>query len=211
MKLVLTFGSVLLLALANSNAATIAVGQGFGTNVGIVAKQQFANGGAVLSGGGYYLSVGTFATEPTITDFATLLAAVSSFSSFAELTSPTAAGATQGSIVGSFTSTGGADPAVFNTKSIYMLVGNGATRAASTEWAIINTGVAFPANVTLSGSTPVTLSSINSFTTLANAGTEIDIASGTGKDQLQLVGVPEPSAALLGAIGVLGLLRRRRN
>jgi hypothetical protein len=209
MKSLYTFGCAVIFAVTTSHAATIAVGQGFGTNVGVVAKTQFANGGVALSGGGYYLAVGTFTVEPVITtEFSSLLAAVGSFNIFQTLTSPTAVGATQGSIVGAFTSTGGADPSIFNTKPIYMVIGNGANAASSTEWGIFRTPVAFPANVTLSGSTPVTLSSVSSFTALANAGTAIDIDG--GKDQFQLVGIPEPSAALLGALGALGLLRRRR-
>jgi hypothetical protein len=204
MKLLYSFTCAALMTLGSTQAATIAVGQGFGTNVGVVAKSY---SGSVLSGGGYYLAVGSFDVAPAISsDFASVLAAVAQFNVFAELTSPTAVGATQGSIVGSFTGTGGISPVSFNTKNIYMLIGNGATKAGSSEWGIINTGVNFPANVTLAGSTPVTISSINSFTTLA--GTEIDITG--GKDQIQLVGVPEPSAALLGALGALGLLRRRR-
>jgi hypothetical protein len=41
-------------------------------------------------------------------------------------------------------------------------------------------------------------------------GTSVYAATGTSGFQLASIPVPEPSAALLGALGALGLLRRRR-
>lgn len=46
--------------------------------------------------------------------------------------------------------------------------------------------------------------------TLTNIGAGTSEDSATGTSGLQLKSIPEPSAALLGAIGALGLLRRRR-
>ena len=45
--------------------------------------------------------------------------------------------------------------------------------------------------------------------TLTDLGVGTSTYSATGTSGFQLV--PEPSAALLGALGALGLLRRRRN
>lgn len=47
--------------------------------------------------------------------------------------------------------------------------------------------------------------------TLGDLGIGTSVYSATGTSGFQLASVPEPSAALLGAIGALGLLRRRRN
>ena len=90
---------------------------------------------------------------------------------------------------------------------MYFIVGNAATKAASTYWGIysMTTPAFFPANVTAAGSTPVSIATGAAITPLANAGT-------VTLNSFALVPlVPEPSAALLGALGALGLLRRRRN
>jgi hypothetical protein len=207
--ILLSFAAVAGLAVAN--AATINVGQGFGTNVGVVAQ---TSSGTVLSNGGYYIAIGSFATVPTVVPVGTdsgasFLAAVNSFNIFTSLTSPTAAGATQGSITGAFTSTGGVDPAVFNLKQIYFLVGNGSTKENSTEFGIFSVVTTFPANVAQSGATAVTVGGVTNIVPLLNAGGEFDTIG--GRDTFLLINpVPEPSTALLGLLGLAGLLRRRR-
>ncbi len=195
-----------------STAATITISRGIG-NAGIVAQNPASAGGALLATGGYYIAAGTFTNgsgvtqEPIITtEFSSLLAAVASFDVFGSSTSPTS-GTTLGTISAGITALGGSDTSVFNTKEIYILVGNGATQAASTAFGIfkMTTPVFFPANVAAAGSTTVPTSSTAAITPLANAGSEPT----PGTFQLATA-VPEPSAALLGAIGALGLLRRRR-
>ncbi|MGL4400195.1 MAG: MYXO-CTERM sorting domain-containing protein, partial [Luteolibacter sp.] len=52
--------------------------------------------------------------------------------------------------------------------------------------------------------------SINSGS-VSDLGVGTSVFSSTGTSGYQLAFVPEPSAALLGAVGLLGLLRRRRN
>lgn len=207
MKTKLVILALFSVTLTAVNAATIAVGRGIG-NPGIVASF----GGTPLSSGGYYIGVGTFTnalgvTElPTITtEFSSLLAAVASFDVFASGLAPTT-GATIGTITGSFVGTGAPDTSVFNLKPIYFVIGNGTTQANSTAFGIFGTvaNTAFPANVAATVSTSVTLSSGLAIAPLPNAGT----VTGNG---FGVVGIPEPSAALLGALGALGLLRRRRN
>lgn len=103
----------------------------------------------------------------------------------------------------------GADPLL--GRALYVFAGNTGTLAGSTEWAIKqiasiaddvpneNDYLGNP----LGGAAPA-FGSFGSFT---------GNASGFGESTyqtLQLAPIPEPSAALLGAFGVLGLLRRRR-
>lgn len=100
--------------------------------------------------------------------------------------------------------------AAFNGKNIYLLVGFGGTNlATSTEMFIYKFGTTFgtedsgiPITMTLSSSAGQTL-----------LGTEVGNPSTTASGRYNaalITAVPEPSAALLGAIGALGLLRRRR-
>lgn len=201
---------LLLASFSVAGAATINVGGVFSATSGLVGVSA---SGSVLSAGGYYIAVGSFASVPTISsDYANLEAAVDSMNIFASLTSPTATGNTQGTITGAFAGTGGGNASLYNGKQIYFVIGNGATRAASTDFAIFTsaTNILFPADVTGSGTAAVSLSSITNSVVLANGGSED--AAGTARDQIRMVSaVPEPSAALLGAVGALGLLRRRRN
>lgn len=200
--------SALAFMAAVSSAATITLSRGSG-NPGVIA----AVDGSALGTGGYYWATGTFTnalgvTEvPTITnDPASLLAAVSSFDVFASTVASTS-GATIGTITGSATGLGGPDPTVFNSRTMYILVGNGATQAASSHFGIFafTANQSFPANVAAAGTTLVSIPNGAAITPLANAGTV------TGNNLGLAFAVPEPSAALLGTLGVLGLLRRRRN
>jgi hypothetical protein len=108
--------------------------------------------------------------------------------------------------------TGGGNE-VFQNKNMYVFVGNGTTFALSTEYLVLKTTftfdpvesgpTAFTKTITSANATPLFGSAVaNVFTTNA------DVSTTPG---WQTAAVPEPSAALLGAIGVLGLLRRRRN
>jgi hypothetical protein len=191
---------------ASANAATIALSRGTG-NPGVIA----AVGGTSLTGGGYAISIGTFTNaggtteEPLITSTESLQSAIASFDVFATVLAPTS-GATVGTITGSFTSLGGADPNVFNLKPIYIMVGNGATIASSTHVSIfkLTTNNAFPANVAAAGSTTVSVPNGTVFSVVGTAGS-------VEGNTLNLAIVPEPSAAaLLGLLGVVGLIRRRR-
>ncbi len=106
----------------------------------------------------------------------------------------------------------GSYPANFSGASSYVLVGNSSTLANSTKLAVYRTGATFTAvdgagnsNVALSATTPAnwvfgTTRSVTTQSTLNNSAFTTGVTL-----------VPEPSTALLGAIGALGLLRRRRN
>jgi hypothetical protein len=96
-------------------------------------------------------------------------------------------------------------------RTLYSFFGNGASLAASTLFGLIQTGTigndvpfeqAYSSNPGLAA--PI-LGTVGSFT--GNAGGQ---GSATYRTIIMAPAIPEPSAALLGAIGALGLLRRRR-
>ena len=165
-SILLIAGSLALMSVV-SNAATISLSRGTG-NPGIIASVN----GTPLSTGGYYIGVGTYASVPVVTTYETLLTAVDSFRLFASVVAPIS-GATIGTMTGSFTSLGGATPSDFNLQQMYFIVGNAATKMASTAWGIysMTTPAFFPANVTAAGSTPVSIATVAAITPLANAGT----------------------------------------
>ena len=190
--------------LSLAEAATVTIASGLGSVQGITVKTAE---GAILSGGGYYIAVGSFDIVPTISGGTMDLSPyVDAMNIFATMTSPTATGYHQGAIYGTLISI--SNPTLFNSRQIYIVVGNGASRATSTEFAILTsaTNILFPGDVTSVALTTIQLFSIANSVVLPNAGTEIE--GGAARDMIQLV--PEPSAVLLGLLGVPGLLRRRR-
>ena len=103
----------------------------------------------------------------------------------------------------------------FSNKNIYALAGNGSTFANSTELLVLKSASLFTdaqddiptaQTVTLTTGTATLLFGVN----LADVRTttaDASVTPGWGTAKV----IPEPSAALLGAVGVLGLLRRRRD
>lgn len=105
----------------------------------------------------------------------------------------------------------------FVGKTAYVLVGNGSSLATSTQLFIMATGISIPADP----STPITID-MSAGTTPGTVQMGVDNHNGavfignnnagsiTNGYRLATIFIPEPSTALLGAIGALGLLRRRR-
>lgn len=110
-------------------------------------------------------------------------------------------------------------PTSLNNSIIDLFVGNASTIGLSTSWVVMRPSAAtakFPADVTGTGA--VTLSATvptgtSGWTIIASGAPSASFGGATpvvGGTILNLAAVPEPSAALLGALGALGLLRRRR-
>ena len=103
---------------------------------------------------------------------------------------------------------------VFAGKNIYLFAGNGTSLALSTEFVVAKSAFLFnAADDALPTPTVYTIRPDNytllygsSIANVYTASTDTSVTPGW-----QMYGVPEPSAALLGALGALGLLRRRRN
>jgi hypothetical protein len=98
-------------------------------------------------------------------------------------------------------------------QNAYIVVADNSNFALATVFAVFDAGVTFTApdglgnsSQTISGanSASVVFGTVRSVTTQPNNLANANFANG-------VVMVPEPSAALLGALGALGLLRRRRN
>jgi hypothetical protein len=103
----------------------------------------------------------------------------------------------------------------YNNKPLYFFAGNGSTFLNSTQFLVakMDSQVFAVADDTTNAVTPKVIA-INPGNSTAILGTEITNVYTTNTDATTTAGwqmVPEPSTALLGAIGALGLLRRRRN
>lgn len=123
-----------------------------------------------------------------------------------------ASGQDTGEVSGTYSATG---PASFNSQIIALFVGSGTDIASSgTNWAVFKTvaNTAFPADVSQATGVTFTMTTPAAVSVLAtgNPGAGF-VAGGVNTNNFELNPIPEPSAALLGAIGALGLLRRRRN
>ena len=187
MKL-LTIIGITAATLAYSNAATINVTGGFGVGVLVATTTSgvTTNTASTLQVGGYSGSIFTAFVAPSI-----------SLNSGSK-------------IAGSFV---GTSPTSLNGAPIFIKVSLPNTLDG---WAILSTANNFPADVSSAlASQSVTFSSSSPGSVAALGGTSITGASfgapGSANKLNFTMAVPEPSTALLGAIGVLGLLRRRRN
>ena len=210
MKMKLTLAAALI-AMASSVSAAVysvsnlTVGYGYGDAL-------FQNADGTLSSGGI-VAMGYFGSAPssnpslinsTISDFTILASGLTG--SYSATLGGSFAGYIENVVQGSIIAE--ASPLV--GKALYVFAGNASTLAASTQWALVQvatilsddpdeqTYVAQPF-----GLTPI-IGSIGSYT-----GNASGMAS-ESEVYTTLQFVPEPTTALLGAFGALGLLRRRR-
>lgn len=183
-SLKLVLGS-LLLAVGVAKSATVTLSSGFGT--GIIVTADGANTAYSVTIGGYEGGV---------------------FTQFGTTSNPFNSGVKLG---GSY---GGTGPVSLNGDRVFVRVA--ATTANGSGFGIFQTSTQgsatglFAADVTSAlASTSANVSS-TAFLTLAAVGGDVLSSSFGSANNLNLVFVPEPSTALLGALGVFGLLRRRR-
>lgn len=204
----------LILGSASSQAAQYAL---FNANAGPSTDTLWANVDGSLMDGGGFVTIGYFADGVVVTDIPSLLANVGTFTALQTHTPNTSNGSTIFSGPGYVAQDYSSFPLVaagnaLIGRSLYAIASDAATLAAATnangfsmffvdtikeDSPVENQYTANPAGVV-----PV-IGQLGTFTGDAGLG------DGT-YTTLQLVVVPEPSAALLGAFGVLGLLRRRR-
>jgi hypothetical protein len=185
MKMIKLFAFGALLC-GSVHAATVTVGAGFGATNGLLVT---AGGVGVAS---QYIAVGSW-NGTVFTQFATTLTDTSTVQGVFSAQAPTSV----------------------NSQIIHLYVSNidpGAIDAndltAGGSWVIFrtSTNVLFPSDVSSA------LTSANP--TFSNFTTAVNVAQSTNYEEVGArtinFTIPEPSAALLGALGALGLLRRRR-
>ena len=206
----------MLATLASSNAANYIVSNVVtGSGSGDVL---FENGSSsnLLSGG--IVAMGYFPADYVISsDLGDIGLTISNFTSVASALAGSPSASLEGSFAGYVEgpTVDGAALTGANAligRALYVFVGNGPTLETSTEFALKQIAVLaadeplendYLANP-IGGATPI-IGSFDTFTgdVLSNGGT-------VTYTTLKLEAIPEPSTVLLGAIGALGLLRRRR-
>jgi hypothetical protein len=206
MKVIIS--SIFLLSAISSQAVIVAVSSLFGTGPYTVTDSADAlipqSGGYV--GVGYFLSVADVdlpSTDPSVlgTDFALF-------------GSSTTFGAAGFDGLYDFSSDGGRVGAAspFFGQSLYTLLGNGATIANSTDFVIFKHTVTFPDDsaAALPADLNAYLGTDGSFILGSITGDTFDYGGGNVVPIVKMEAIPEPSALLLSAFGILGLLRRKR-
>jgi hypothetical protein len=105
-----------------------------------------------------------------------------------------------------------ADGSAFIGKSVYVFLGNANTIADSTDIAVWKGGITFQADsVSVGGNVVLDQAGFSSLLVGTDGGTENVLGIDFNKSiRMANAPIPEPSTALLGALGALGLLRRRR-
>lgn len=119
---------------------------------------------------------------------------------------------------GFYSVSGGPSSTAFNGKTLYTLMASGSSIATSTEFLIIKSTLTILADPSVTDTALVSSSTgnigsilVGSQTTAINGLGEVSTPVTAYRMTGGFTAVPEPSAALLGALGALGLLRRRRN
>ena len=203
----ISFAAVLVMVTNSSMAATTITVASLGASSLLVTNSS----GTVYSGGSW--GVGVFAPG---TDFSgepsTLLSAFNQAGNTAAFSAfPGVFGAAGGAVVTANLPTTVTGPFVGNP--MFVIVGNAPTLAGSTDFIVTNSGVNFTQEVEGVGGNISAL--FKNGTVLRGIGTTVNGGSGptagqNGQPGITFGVIPEPSAALLGALGALGLLRRRR-
>lgn len=159
-----------------------------------------------FANGGYFNTTMNWATA-TIVDIKAAFVGID--------TSPVAVGTRNGLFTGQ--TFNGVMPTGLAGQNAYIVVADNSNFSLATKFAVFNAGVTFTApdglgnsSQTISGanSANVVFGTVRSVTTQPNNLTGANFTNGV---VMVAAAVPEPSAAVLGALGALALLRRRRN
>lgn len=213
-----SFGALYTLANgAGSTASGIQTVSGNTFRGGTLAGDALGGTNAGISAGAGVTAIGIFSTEVfTGLDASQILATFTQFGASGAFAAASTSG--QRSIF-SLPTSGTVTGSSFSNKNIFLLVGNATTLGASNEFLIVKTNTLFTdAQDALPTALAVTVRPDANSTVLFGA-TNLNVFT-TNSDTVTTAGwtmaaagpaIPEPSAALLGAIGALGLLRRRRN
>ena len=210
MKKLLSLTACLTSSICISSAATYAVSNGSGATANGIANSTLS----AFVGTGASVSIGTFATTTDFSQFTSAASLIAAYSQYGVAGPFLTAGIAGNKGVFSLSTAGTAAGVNFADKPISLLVGNASTYAASTQFLVLNNARNFLGVDDASG-TPISVVFTDAaLIKLGNAAADIrtttaDASVTPGFTTVALV--PEPSAALLGAIGALGLLRRRRN
>jgi len=216
LKKTLIVASALVAGALTSNAATYSL---FNVAGGPGVDTLWANLDGSLMNGTGFVTMGYFATNPLTTDIDTIAELVALKSTFTAVQTATpglsatfeAAGYLAEDADSSATSITGSNALI--GRKLYAIASNASSLAAATA---LDAFSLFEV-ATIGDDSPIEQSYVanpNGVTPIIgelDSGDFGDLGLGEGTyTTLKLVGVPEPSAALLGAFGVLGLLRRRR-
>jgi hypothetical protein len=179
---------------------------------GTVDGSAFTTGGGTSAGPGV-VAFGFFSTD-NLGSVASPASLASLFTQFGNTVTFNANGTTGNRSVFSSAQNVTVSGSSFADKFIYLFVGNGTTFLDSTEFLVAKSTLTF-AQVADATPTPTVLT-IRPDNSVNLLGTEITNVQTANVDTSTTAGwqtaalVPEPSSALLGLLGVVGLLRRRR-
>ena len=169
-------------------------------------------GSFLTAASSYFITIGNFAADPTSdplgvtqTAFNTIVSTFVPFRSSNAGNPILSPGATAGGLLGGTFL--GTNPAELSGTQIYVFLTDTATLGSATQFAILKSPLNFPNPIGGTG----TVSTTSSVAGMLQVIGSVTDRPGTDRDFVSLVQiVPEPSVALLGALGVFGLLRRRR-
>lgn len=189
----------------SANAATISFTNlvGFDSTTNPIVSST----GVVIPDGTGFVAAGVFSiTDAQILEFAT------SPGSIASAFTAVASGNFSSGINGLFSLAPTTNSSI-NSGTVYGIIGNASTFASSTEIGVFKFTQSFLADPAITDGAVLSNSASGNVSQILIGGfSNFTHDFGAGANSAyNLAVIPEPSAALLGALGVLGLLRRRRN
>jgi hypothetical protein len=179
---------------------------------GTTAGDAFSIGGGTSAGPGV-VAFGIFSTDQLSNLQTTNL--VSAFTGFGNTAAFNTNGTTGNRSVYTSPQTAQVAGSAFNGKNVYLFAGNGTTFSNSTQFLVVKSNFLFSAAQDDIPTPQVwTIRPDNSQLLLGTSATNVQTANtdtSVTPGWQMATPVPEPSAAILGTLGALVLLRRRRN